>query len=178
MQTGQQANTALANATGVGTANPLTSPLLQAPSANLNEANLQSTPGYQFNLTQGEKAVQNSASARGLGVSGAAQKGAANYATGLADSTYQNQYSNEVTNQTNQFNRLLALASGGQNAAANLGGYATQTGSSIGSNIIGGANANAAATVASANAIGNAANSIPNSLITSTLLQGMYGNQN
>src|SRR5579871_6684786 len=49
------------------------------------QAQLEQTPGYQFNLSQGLKAVQNSAAARGLGVSGAAQKGAASYASGLAD---------------------------------------------------------------------------------------------
>lgn len=69
---------------------------------NMTESELQKTPGYQFNLTQGLKAVQNSAAARGLGVSGAAQKGAANFATGLADSTYQNQFANYVTNYQNK----------------------------------------------------------------------------
>lgn len=45
---------------------------------------LQKLPGYQFQLDQGLKATQNSYAAQGLGASGAAVKGAANYAEGLA----------------------------------------------------------------------------------------------
>src|SRR5882762_376786 len=78
----------------------LTSPI------TMDQATLEATPGYQFNKTQGLKAVQNSAAARGLGVSGAALKGAATFATGLADSTYQQQFSNAQTNQANAYNRL------------------------------------------------------------------------
>lgn len=61
----------------------------------MTEAMLQSTPGYQFVRSQGLKSVQNAAAARGLGASGAALKGAATYATGLADNTYQNQFANQ-----------------------------------------------------------------------------------
>ena len=49
-------------------------PGLIAP-INMNETALQQTPGYQFDLTQGLKSTQNSATARGLGISGAALKG-------------------------------------------------------------------------------------------------------
>src|ERR1700744_6586099 len=53
----------------------------------MSEAQLQQTPGYQFNLQQGLKGVQNSAAARGLAGSGAALKVAATDALCLADST-------------------------------------------------------------------------------------------
>ncbi len=39
-------------------------------------ATLANTPGYQFNLYQGENAVQNAAAARGLGISGNSLPGA------------------------------------------------------------------------------------------------------
>ncbi len=71
----------------------------------MTQAALEATPGYQFNLAQGLQATQNSASARGLGVSGAAMKGAATFATGLADSTYQNQFNNQQTQFTNSLNK-------------------------------------------------------------------------
>ena len=58
----------------------------------MDQATLEQTPGYQFALSQGLQATQNSAAARGLGVSGAALKGAATFATGLADNTYQQQF--------------------------------------------------------------------------------------
>lgn len=141
----------------------------------MDQATLEQTPGYQFTRNQGLKAVQNAASARGLGISGAAQKGAASFATGLADSTYQNQFNNAVTNQTNSYNRFLQLAGLGENAAAGVGNAATQTGANIGNNLLGAGNAQAASYMNGANAFGNAANSIPNSLITNKFMGGMYG---
>lgn len=57
------------------------------PSA-MTQSDLEATPGYQFTRSQGLKAVQNSAAARGLGLSGAAIKAAGDYATGLSDQTY------------------------------------------------------------------------------------------
>src|SRR5882762_705573 len=117
----------------------LTSPIV------MDQASLEKTPGYQFNLTQGQRAVTNSAAARGLGTSGAALKGAATFATGLADSTYQNQFNNANTNQTNAYNRLKGLIDTGESAAAGQGVIGANTGNSIGSNIIGAGNAQAAA---------------------------------
>lgn len=165
---GTTATNALNNLTGAGTSNPLTSPLLAgAPlPPTMTEAQLKQTPGYEFNLSQGLESTQNSAAARGLGNSGAALKGAANYATGLADSTYQNQFNNYQTmfndtlaNQTNSFNRLMGLSSQGENAAAGLGNVGAQTASNIGSNIIGAGNAQGAADIAGGNAFSSAANS-------------------
>jgi hypothetical protein len=150
-------------------------PNLAAPVV-MDQAALQRTPGYQFNRAQGLRAVQNGYAARGLGSSGAALKGAANYATGLADSTYQNQFNNAVTNQTNKYNRLLGVASLGENAAAGLGNNAVTTGANIGNNIVGAGNGQAAAYLQGGQAIGNAANSVPNSLLTQQLIGGIYGN--
>lgn len=156
-----------------GSDNPLNSPLLKP--ITMDQATLEKTPGYQFNLSQGLKSVQNSAAARGLGNSGAALKGAAQYATGLADSTYQNQFNNAVTNQTNQFNRLTNVAQSGQNAAAGLGGIGQQTASNIGGNLVGASNAQGASYMAGANAITNAANSASNGYAANRL-NGMYAN--
>lgn len=153
---GNNANDQLSNLLGTNPGgNPLTS---YFGPVNPNLATISQTPGYQFNLYQGLKATQNNAAARGLGVSGAALKGAANYATGLADSTYQNQFNNLVSNQNNVYNRLLGQAQLGENAAANLGTQATATGNSIASNTIGAGNAAAAGTIGQANAISSGLN--------------------
>lgn len=116
----------------------LTSPI------KMDEQTLRNTPGYQFNLTQGLKSTQNSAAARGLGVSGAALKGASTFATGLADSTYQNQFNNANTNQNNAYNRLKGLIDTGESAAAGQGTIGQATGTGIGTSIMAGANAQAA----------------------------------
>lgn len=156
-----------------GSSNPLNSPLLK--SITMDQATLEKTPGYQFNLSQGLKSAQNAAAARGLGVSGAALKAAGTYATGLADNTYQNQFNNAVTNQTNQFNRLYSIANSGQSAAAGLGGIGQQTAANIGSNQIGAGNAQAAGAISSANSIGNAANNAASTYYGNSLINGSSG---
>jgi hypothetical protein len=150
----------------------LTSPIV------MDQATLEATPGYQFNLNQGLKAATNSAAARGLGLSGAALKAAASYATGLADSTYQNQFNNAVTNQSNAYNRLLALVQTGAGAGAQTGsaGTAAATGAAGAQTAAG--NAQGAATMAGANAIGGAANNIAQYYAYAPVinkLTGMYG---
>lgn len=173
--TGQAATKALSTLTGLDAGgDPMTAPLTKP--ITMDQATLEQTPGYQFNLTQGLKAVQNSAAARGLGVSGAALKGAATYATGLADSTYQNQFNNAVTNQTNTYNRLQGLATLGESAGAQTGALGTQTASNIGNALIGSGNAQAAAGIGGANAISaglsGGANSISQGLLLNRLLGG------
>lgn len=140
----------------------------------MDQASLEATPGYQFNLTQGLKGVQNSAAARGLGSSGAALKGAASFTTGLADSTYQNQFNNANTNQTNAYNRLMGLINSGQNAAAQVASTNTPNVAQQSNNLIGAGNAQAAAS----NAIGSAVNNGVNNVGGFYAYQGLYGNNN
>ena len=85
-------------------ANLPNAPTLPNAPQPMTQAQLEATPGYQFNLSQGLKATQSAAAAKGLGVSGAALKGAATYATGLADSTYQNQFNNAQQIYSDLFN--------------------------------------------------------------------------
>src|SRR5882762_11092665 len=143
----------------------LTSPI------TMDESTLRNTPGYQFNLTQGLKATQNSAAARGLGTSGAALKGASTFATGLADSTYQNQFNNAVTNQTNAFNRLKGLVDTGENASAQTGSAGTAAANTAAGAQIGAGNAQAAAANATGGAIANTANGIGGYMA----YKGLYG---
>lgn len=88
-------------------------------------------PGYQFQLQQGLQAAQNGFAARGLGVSGAAMKGAAEYANGLASSNWQDSANLFFQNQNNAYNKLIGGVNIGAQAAnaqsqntVNLTGYA------------------------------------------------------
>lgn len=137
----------------------------------MDQAALEQTPGYQFARTQGLKAVQNSAAARGLGVSGAALKGAANFATGLADQTYKTQFDIANINQTNAFNRLKSLIDTGQNASAQTGSAGTAAANTAAGAAISGGNAAAAAANATGSAIGNVGNNIAGF----AAYKGLYG---
>lgn len=153
----------------MGRLDQLTSPIV------MDQAALEQTPGYQFARTQGLKSVQNSAAARGLGASGAALKGAANFATGLADQTYQTQFGLENTNRTNAYNRLMGVAQLGQNAAAQTGAYGTQTSLAQSGNTIGAGNATGAAWMAGAGGVNNALGSIPGAMHYNNVFGGLYG---
>ena len=144
-------------------------PGLTAP-INMNETTLQNTPGYQFNLTQGLKATQNAAAARGLGVSGAALKGAASYATGLADSTYQNQFNNALTNKTTAYNMLSGQQSLGENAAVGVGNTGVTVGAAVGQNTIGAGNAAAGAALNTGSAVASGANTAAQGYLLNNLL--------
>lgn len=161
------------NAAGINAADDMTMNLqsLETP-ISMSEATLQNTPGYQFNLQQGLKATQNSAASRGLAASGAAMKGAASYATGLADSTYQNQFNNANTNQTNAYNRLLGVMGVGENAAAGTASANNAITQGQVNNTTSATNAINSNNTASTNALSNAANNIGGYYS----YQGMYGN--
>lgn len=117
--------------------------------------NLANTPGYQFALQQGLKGTNNSLAAQGLGLSGAQAKGLSNFATGLADQTYGNQYNRALSTYNtnyqvaaNNVSNLQNLVNTGQNSAAqtgqaglaaanNAGNYLTQQGNAQAAGIAG-----------------------------------------
>lgn len=149
-------------------------PSLTAP-ITMNQATLEQTPGYQFNLSQGLRGAQNALTASGLGNSGAAVKAAGRFATGLADSTYQNQFNNAQTNRLTAYNMLMGGSQLGEQAASALGQFGTGTGQSIGQNLIGAGNAAAAGTMAGANFLNQGASNIGSNLLLSSLMNGNNG---
>ena len=139
--------------TGSSAANALSSQLPQLTSQfSPTESTLSSTPGYQFDLSQGLKSTQNSAAARGLGVSGAALKGASTYATGLADNTLQTQFNIDQTNKTNAYNKLAGTAQLGSSAAGGVGTVGASTAQGVSNALLTGAQGQASADIASGTA--------------------------
>lgn len=130
---------------------------------NPTQAGLAATPGYQFTLGQGLQATQNQLAAQGLGRSGAAVMGAANYAEGLASTTYNQQFQNYLQQQqlqlaSNQqllgaYQGLIGTGVGAAGGQANIG---SQTAAGIGSTLTSGAAASAGGIVGAANAAINA----------------------
>ena len=116
-------------------------------------AQLKATPGYQFTLGQGLQSTQNAAAARGLGISGAALKGAANYATGLAQNTYAQDAGIYGQQQAQIGNLLTGMVGAGQNAAAGQGGFITGQANNAGQTQMGGATATASGITGVTNAL-------------------------
>ncbi len=141
----------------------------------MTQAQLEQTPGYQFTLGEGLKATQNSYAAQGLGQSGAAMKGAAQYATGLASTTFQQQLQNYLAQNMQQYNMLMGGAQLGESAAAQTGGFGTQTAQQVGNNLIGAGNAQAAAWVGGTNAASSGVNNAIMNQYQMQLANKLYG---
>lgn len=169
---GTGAFNAVSNLTGTGPGgNPLTAPLTKP--FNPTMADLAATPGYQFTLDQGLLATQNGYAAQGLGQSGAAVKGAANYAEGLASTTYQQQFQNYLQQNQQIYNMLGGLAGTGENAAAGLGNAGLQAQSTASGYSTSAAAAGAAGLVGATNALGGGA--VNAGLFYALNNQGLYG---
>ncbi len=114
-------------------------------------SSLTSTPGYEFGLSQGVKALERSAPFRSGLYSGRA---------GQDLTRFGNDYGSTKLNES--YNRLANLAGLGQVGATGSAMAAGQYGQTAGQNITGAGNAQASGTVGSANAWGNALGSILN----------------
>jgi hypothetical protein len=110
-------------------------------------ADVQNDPGYQFGLTQGEGALQNSAAARGKLFSGNTAEALTKFGTDYAGTKYNDAYQRALStfntnygvfenNQTNNFNRLAALSGIGQQAGTTLGTQGNQTASNISNTLL------------------------------------------
>jgi hypothetical protein len=148
-----------------GKLSDLTTPISVNPDDFLN------SEMYKFQSQQGQKAVTNSSAARGLGSSGAALKGAAAFANGLAAQNWQQNFNNQVTNQTNTYNRLKGLVDTGQNASVQTGSAGQNAANTSANAAIGAGNAQAAG----ANATGGAISNLANNLGGYAMYKGMYG---
>ena len=124
-------------------------------------AGFQSSPGYQFQLSQGLQAIQNqNAGTTGLN-SGNTLKALQTYGTGLANQDWYN-----------YLNQLTGLSNTGENAAANLGNTGVSAGANIGNSIMAAGNATAAGQVGSANAINSGIGSAVQNYFQNSYLNG------
>lgn len=106
-------------------------------------ADFQADPGYAFRMSEGMKALEQSAAARGGLLGGNMLRGAQQFGQGLASQEYQNAYDRYQQQKANQFNRLASLAgvgqtavgalgSAGQNYAGNVGNIGMSTAGNVG----------------------------------------------
>lgn len=162
---------------------------------SFNPSDLSKTPGYQFQLEQGSQAVNNALAASGLNVSGAQAKALGSYVTGLADTTYNQQFNNALNayttsygNALNAFNtnynvasqqygRYMGQAQLGESAGNALANAAVGTAGTTGQAIMGAGQANAAGAVGQANAWSNALNGAAGGYLAGNMLTN-YGGTN
>lgn len=127
----------------------------------------QASPAYQFNLEQGQRAIDKGAAARGNFYAPQTLQDLSKFSQGLASNEFQNAFQNYNTTQGNLYNRLFGVAGAGQNAAVQQGGFGAGAANQIGANSIFAGSAQAAGTMGQANAYGGA---IDNAALMSQML--------
>ena len=164
---------------------------------NFGASDFQTDPGYSFRLSEGLKALDRQAAARGGMMSGAALKAAGRYGQDVASQEYGNAFNRFQTNRASQaglftdaynrnrtrqldeFSRLGGLMTSGQNAAAGTGASQAAFGSNaanlmsqgaqaMGQGVIGAGQATAAGQMGAGNTYNNA---------IQAALQGYQNNQ-
>lgn len=122
----------------------------------------QEDPGYAFRLSEGQKAIERSAAARGGLQSGSALKAAARFGQDMGSQEYQNAFNRYQINRSNQLNPLQSLMGAGQSATNTMTAAAGQQGQNQASNIYNAGQARASGYVGSANALSGALQGIGN----------------
>lgn len=169
-QTGLTAQNRMMALLGIG--QDRTAPDFGKYAGDFGMSDFQADPGYGFRLSEGMKALERSAAARGGLLSGATLKGITRFGQDTASGEFMNAFNRYQTNRSNQLNPLQSLMGAGQTSTNALTAAAGQTGAGIGSTYMGMgqgiANAQMAGGAARASGYTNMANSI-NSGVTNAM---------
>jgi len=149
--------------------------------AGLAAGALETSPGFQFRLQEGMKALDRSAAAKGTLLTGGQLKGLTRYAQDYASNEYGQNYNRLFGEQAARYQQLYGLSNLGLSAAGQAAGvgtsYAGQAGNILGGQaqnatdaITGGANAGAAGTVGAANATNAGINGVSNAAMNAYMM--------
>ena len=116
----------------------------------------QQDPGYAFRMSEGMKALERSAAARGGLLSGATLKGAQRYGQDLASQEFTNAFNRYQVQLGTRLGTLGSMYGGGQAAAGQLVGAAGQMGQGVSNALMTGGQARASGYLGQANAFNQA----------------------
>ncbi len=125
----------------------------QAPASQDRYGGFYASPGYQFRLDEGGRAIDRSAAARGMLLSGAQNKALTRFGQGVASDEFMN-YSNALRN----------IAGLGQVSNQSVSGAAGQYGANAANAAMGSGMARASGYMGMANTVGSVANGVLSSL--------------
>lgn len=160
---------------GSGATNPVLQMLGIGPggaqaTGGINPATFQGSPGYQWQLSQGEQAAEQAGARTGLG--GNTLKALQTYGTGLANQDWYN-YLNTLGNQYQQLiGNVGGLSNTGVSTGLNLGQIGAGTANAISDLFTQGGNAAAGGTVGGTNALTGGITGALNNLITQSSSPG------
>jgi hypothetical protein len=120
----------------------------------------QQDPGYAFRQSEGMKALERSAAARGGLLSGSTLKGIQRFGQDLASQEYQNAFNRYQIERSARLNPLQSLMGAGQSATNTMTSAAGQFGQASAQNAMNVGAARASGYVGAANALGGALSSV------------------
>lgn len=138
-----------------------------------SQTNWQQDPGYAFRLKEGQRALDQSAAARGGLISGNALKAAQRYGQEMGSQEYQNAFNRYYAERQNMLQPIQSLAGVGQTTATNIAGEAGAYGQLAGANLMSTGASNANALLAQGNARASQYGAIGNAIGGAA---GAYGN--
>lgn len=134
----------------------------------------QQDPGYAFRLSEGQKALDRSAAARGGLISGSALKAATRFGQDMGSQEYQNAFNRYQTERSAALQPLQSLAGVGQSATNQVGAagqnYATNAGNAYGA----AGQAQASGYMGQANAMGQGVSQYLGYQSNNNLLNALY----
>ena len=116
-------------------------------------AQFQADPGYAFRLSEGQKALERSAAARGGLLSGATGKALTRFGQEMGSQEYTNAFNRYQAERQARLNPLQSLAGMGQTTAQQIGQAGMEAAQGIGQTQMAGAAARASGYVGGANAL-------------------------
>jgi hypothetical protein len=155
---------------------------------NFTPSDLTSDPGYQFRLSEGLKALDASAAARGGLNSGNAGRALVDYGQAAGSQEYQNAYNRYNTNRANILNPLQSLAGQGQSSSNAMGAAAGANaaagsntlqnyGNNAGNMMVNAGNAQASGYLGQANSWNSALNNAASGYQNSILMSKLFGSE-
>jgi hypothetical protein len=131
-------------------------------------------PGYAFRMSEGMKALERSAAARGGMLSGGALRGITRFGQDLASQEYQNAFNRYQIERQARLNPLQSLMGAGQSATNVMTGAAGTYGQQAGETAATLGNIRASQYMNRANALGGALGGIGTSVMQGMLLNQLY----
>ena len=125
----------------------------------------QQDPGYAFRQSEGMKALERSAAARGNLMSGSTMKGIQRFGQDLASQEYQNAFNRYQVERAAKLNPLQSMMGSGQSSANVLTGAAGQLGQGLAGSELAAGQARASGYIGQSNALNQALGGITNYMV-------------
>jgi len=149
------------------------SPVFNKYTKDFGMGDFQQDPGYGFRMSEGLKALDRTAAARGGLLSGSNLKGAQRFGQDLASQEYTNAFNRYQVNRSNQINPLQTFMGSGQSATNVLGSAGQNYANQAGEAYMGAGNARASGYIGSANALSNAFGGVSNAFTNYNLMNSL-----